>query len=87
MDGYKIRLKKTVIREPGGRKVFYVDLPYDPSSAENADYYHQVFYAILDANRFCDYALDDARDGLIIAIHWTPSSNRMTIDYEDRQQP
>lgn len=83
LERYGIDLKKTALRNRGEMKVYFVDLPYDPSSSGNARYYHKLFLEVLDANGGKDYALDDEMDGLVITVRWKSESNSMSIDYEE----
>jgi len=83
LRNYKIKLGKVAAQVNERTKMYYVDLPYDPMTSENTDYYHELFYKVLEANHYEDYSLNDLTDGIIIFVHWQSSSNKMTIEYEE----
>lgn len=78
---YKVELYKVELHNKT-YPVFYVKFPYDPMLGHNDNYFHTVYYDILEANGFWDYAFVDSQDGIRINITWDKKTKALSENIE-----
>ena len=74
---YKVELKNKTY------PIFYVRLPYDPWLGHNDKFFKPLYYEILRANGFWDYAIIDQSFRCKINITWDKKSKTLTESLDD----
>jgi hypothetical protein len=63
--------------------IFYVKFPYDPRLAHNDNYFKPLYYEVLRANGFWNYAFIDRSFQCKINITWDKKSRTLTESLDD----
>ena len=75
---HAVTLKKVELLREGTYPVFTVDLPYDPTVAATNSFFHPLYFELLKANGWWDFALVSELDGIRIEVGWDKAKKTIT---------
>lgn len=76
----KVKLIKVVMTKDKTHSTYFVTFPFDPQSAQTADYFNQLYAEVLAANDWLSYSLQTEQDHIRIDINWDKNKETMSTN-------